>query len=112
MAWHLRYQYVGQKIILNVGEHTYPLDLMPTMKNKHNFQRTNAHYQSRLKTEMADCLALKKALKFSGINAIDIPCIELIDIFSSLHDPVMRLQALVALEEGRFNIQPCIKMSF
>ena len=85
---------------------------MPTMKNKHKFQRTNAHYQGRLQTEMAECLALKKALKFSGINAIDIPCIEVIDIFSSLHDPVMRLQALLALEEGRLNIQPCIKMSF
>ena len=34
--------------------------------------------------------------------------IEVIDILSTLKDPLMRLQALAALERGEFYLRPCI----
>ena len=80
----LRYQYVGQKILLDLGGQTYPLDLMPTMKIFRRHLKTAAHYQYRLDNEVAECTALKEALEFSGIEAIDHPLIEVCDIYHTL----------------------------
>ena len=64
---------------------------MPTMKYHQKYLKAVDSIEKRSGREDEECLALHKALKFSGINGIDHPVIEVVDILLTLKDPLMMM---------------------